>query len=252
MSESFRDVQRQFSAYMRDPENTMPPENIEERRLKVYRELFYNTVEGLLAKSFPVIREILDDRDQWHVLVRDFYTNARCDSPYFTELPERFVVYLADEVALPLPPYLPELAHYEWLELVLEIAEDTKLVPPATQGDLLDDVPVLNPVYQLAQYHWPVSQIAVNCEPDAPLSTPMLVLLYRDAGDVVRFMEINGITAAFVEQLNSMPELSGREHLQRLATQLPQIPVEQVLHFGADMLTDFQARGLILGTMQRP
>ena len=252
MSDNFQDVQQRFSAHLRDPENNPPPGNIEERRLKVYRELFYNTVEGLLAKSFPVIREILDGRDQWHPLVRDFYANARCESPYFTELPERFVAYLADEVTLPLPPYLPELAHYEWLELVLEIAEDVNAGQVETEGDLLDDVPVLNPVYQLAQYQWPVSRIAAECEPDAPLASPMLVLLYRDADDVVRFMEINGITAALLEQLNSRPELSGREHLQRLATQLPQIPVEQVLHFGADMLADFQERGLILGTRRRP
>ena len=247
------ELQRDFAARIRQPDAHGLLPGIAAERMAIYEELFFNNVASLVSGAFPVLRGVLG-AGRWQRLVRAFLAEHRAATPYFLEISQEFIAWLQqgyrpepDD-----PPFMLELAHYEWLELVLEIAEDTKLVPPATQGDLLDDVPVLNPVYQLAQYHWPVSQIAVNCEPDAPLSTPMLVLLYRDAGDVVRFMEINGITAAFVDQLNSMPELSGREHLQRLATQLPQIPVEQVLHFGADMLTDFQARGLILGTMQRP
>lgn len=248
MSDDFRAVQRQFSAHLRDPERHPPPAGVEDRRLQVYRELFYNTVEGLLAKSFPVIRDVLDRRAQWQPLVRDFYANARCDSPYFTELPARFVAYLAEEARLPIPPYLPELAHYEWLELVIEIAEDARPGPLDPEGDLLRGAPVLNPVYRIAQYHWSVSRIAADWTPDAPLASPMRVLLYRDADDAVRFVEINALTAALIEQLDAAAALSGQQQLQRLAEQLPQIPADQILHFGAEMLADFRERGIILGT----
>ena len=248
MTENFRELQRQFSAHLRDPDRQPPPAGVDDRRLQVYRELFYNTVEGLLAKSFPVLCDVLDHRAQWHPLVRDFYANARCDSPYFTELPARFVAYLADETRVALPPYAPELAHYEWLELVIEIAEDARPGPLDPDGDLLRGVPVLNPVYRVAHYHWPVSRIAADWTPDTPLASPMQVLLYRDADDTVRFVEINALTAALIAQLDQSATLSGRQQLQRLAEQLPQLPAAQILHFGAEILADFRGRGIILGT----
>jgi hypothetical protein len=46
--------QQQFllSKHIRDPENSPPPPDIEDRRLAIYRDLFYNNIEGLLAGTF--------------------------------------------------------------------------------------------------------------------------------------------------------------------------------------------------------
>ena len=63
------------------------------RRLKVYRELFYGTIEGLLAGSFPVMRQTLGEL-RWHARVRDFYANYRSQTPLFTEVAEAFIDYL--------------------------------------------------------------------------------------------------------------------------------------------------------------
>ena len=41
----FRQVQREFAAHLRDPANNPAPGNIEERRLAIYRELFFNNVK---------------------------------------------------------------------------------------------------------------------------------------------------------------------------------------------------------------
>ena len=46
----FQQLQRQLTAHLRDP-GSPPPAGIEERRLKIYRELFYNNVEGFLANA---------------------------------------------------------------------------------------------------------------------------------------------------------------------------------------------------------
>ena len=45
MGEPLRDQQLTLSRYLRDPEHNPPPPGIEARRLKVYRELFYNGIE---------------------------------------------------------------------------------------------------------------------------------------------------------------------------------------------------------------
>ena len=44
-----------FAGHIRDPDNVPPPEGIEERRMAVYRELFFNNVKGFLAR----VREVL-------------------------------------------------------------------------------------------------------------------------------------------------------------------------------------------------
>ena len=52
MTADFRQLQRQFSAHIRD-RDTFDYPGIEDRRLRVYRELFYNNIEGFLRRGFP-------------------------------------------------------------------------------------------------------------------------------------------------------------------------------------------------------
>jgi len=40
----FQDKQYAFAAHLRDPDNVPAPEGIEERRMAVYRELFFNNL----------------------------------------------------------------------------------------------------------------------------------------------------------------------------------------------------------------
>ena len=88
--------QQQFalSKHIRDPENHSPPPDIEDRRLAIYRDLFYNNIEGLLAGNFPVIREILDDQT-WHKLIHAFYREHLCQTHLFPEVPREFIRFLA-------------------------------------------------------------------------------------------------------------------------------------------------------------
>ena len=43
--------QFEFAAHIRDPENNPVPDNIEDRRMAIYRELFFNNVEDFMASS---------------------------------------------------------------------------------------------------------------------------------------------------------------------------------------------------------
>ena len=61
--QSFIETQYQFAATIRDPENKPAPDNIEPRRMTIYRELFYNNIEGFIANGFPVLRQITIDED---------------------------------------------------------------------------------------------------------------------------------------------------------------------------------------------
>ena len=122
---SFQESQFQFAGHLRDPDHRPAPADVEDRRLAIYRDLIYNNVEGFLASGFPVLKSIVDG-ERWHGLVRDFFAEYRCQTPYFLEIGQEFLRYL-QEVRQPRgwePPYMLELAHYEWVELALDTATD--------------------------------------------------------------------------------------------------------------------------------
>lgn len=118
--------QFEFAAHIRDPEHQPAPAGIEDRRMAVYRELFYNNVESFLSGTFPVLRSLYQDTD-WHLLVRDYFSHHRAQTPLFLEIPREFLNWLENERSGQAddPAFLYELAHYEWVELALSISEET-------------------------------------------------------------------------------------------------------------------------------
>ena len=93
MAEALREQQYALARHVRDPGANPPPPGIEDRRLAIYRELFLNGIDSLLAGNFPVIRRTLGD-EAWRALVRRFYSRHRCRTPLFTEIGREFVQYL--------------------------------------------------------------------------------------------------------------------------------------------------------------
>lgn len=254
MSQDFLQVQRQVAAYLRDPRINPPPGAIEQRRLKVYQDLFYNNIEGFLRQGFPVLHGILDAADAWQPLVRQFFSTHACGTPYFTEISAEFVGWLqAGNAAPECPAYAAELAHYEWMELALALQDAP--TPPAgmlATGDVMTHCPVLNPVSRTLRYRWPVSTLSPD-NPDADTLPELLhLLMYRDREDVVRFMAINPVTAELLEQLacNETIPRTGRSHLQNLAERMPGVEPGHILAFGQSLLEDFLERGVLIGLLQ--
>ncbi|WP_173586115.1 DNA-binding domain-containing protein, partial [Methylogaea oryzae] len=129
-------TQQRFSAYIRDPESNPAPDDVAPRRMAMYRELFYNNVESFLSGNFPVLRSLYGD-GAWHALAQDFFARHRCRTPYFYAIPEEFLAFLRDERDRQHddPPFLQELAHYEWAEMAVAIAQGEP--PPPLAGDVI-------------------------------------------------------------------------------------------------------------------
>jgi len=243
----FQRTQRQFAAHLRDPAENMAPAGIEDRRMKIYRDLFYNNVESFLSGGFPVIRSLTTDA-HWHALVRRFFADHACESPYFIDISRAFVEYLssAPEAIAGMPPWLLELAHYEWMEVALDTSLDE--IPRTgfnPDGDLLAAAPVLTPLMCVLNYQWPVHRISATFQPEQP--EPVWLVVYRNAEDQVKFMEINAATAALLQALEASPLASGRDVLSALAGEMG-LEADAVLSFGAQSLSHLRDRGILLGT----
>lgn len=249
-AESLRDQQFQLASHIRDPGNAPPPPGIEERRLAIYRDLFYSSLQGLLAGNFPVIRKLLGD-DGWHALVRDFYREHRCTTPLFPELPREFIQYVQAraEAGRGDKPWLLELAHYEWVELALDLSEaNNDDLPHDAQGDLLAGEPVLSPLAWPLAYAWPVQRLSMEFQPELAPDAATFLLVQRDPGYKVRFNELSPLSFRLLQRLSDEPGLTGREQLLALAGEALAPDPDAFLTLGHDMLRQFLASGVILGT----
>ena len=238
-----------FTAYIRDPESNPQPEDVEERRLKVYRELFYNNVEDFLANTYPVLRKITADA-QWHAMIQDYFANHLARTPLFPEMPREFLKYLEQE-RTPCPDdpvFLLELAHYEWVELALSILDkDIDMSDVNAVGNLLDGIPVISPLAWLLNYHFPVHKISPEFQPQAADMDPTYLLVYRDHDYEVRFIEANPVSARLAQLVIDNNNKTGRELLAQIADELDHPQPQTVIQGGLDILTDLKHRNVILG-----
>ncbi|HYE35689.1 DNA-binding domain-containing protein [Methylocaldum sp.] len=249
---SLQQYQRQFVRHLRNPDADTPPEGVPAARIGVYVELLYNKIEDSLLACFPMVRKLLG-QDRWQRLAREFIARHRCASPFYRQIPDEFIAYLQNERAEPDdPPLLLELAHYEWMELVLTLAEgepNSGAFDP--DGDLLAGIPVFAPVIALLRYRYPVHQIGpepiLKSGEMAPGATPFFILGFRDIDDEVRFIEISAATARLIAWLQEGGS-SGSEALLRLAEKLRHPDGTLMISFGADLLRNLRQQGAILGT----
>ncbi len=250
--EALRAQQDAFTAHIRDPARHPPPPGVDPRRMQVYRELFFNNVSRLLAGNFPVIRRIRGEA--WPALVRDFYRDHGCRTPLFPELPREFLRWLEDSGGR--EPWLPELAHYEWIELALQVSEarvDDVAHDPldATATDvaasLLAGRPLLSPLAWPLAYAWPVHRIGPDCLPDALPPSPTLLLLHRGDDGRVRFLAPSPLAWRLLQRLDEAPELSGQAQLEALAAEAGAAADADFVKQGVAMLLRWHGEGIVPG-----
>jgi hypothetical protein len=245
-------IQRQlaFAAHLRDPTKIAGPDDVEDRRMAIYRDLVFKNVSSLLSGSFPVLHRILP-AEHWDGLVRDFFVRHRAKTPLFLELAQEFLDFLQTARAGDPrdPPFLLELAHYEWVELALQISDaepDRSRLDP--EGDLIEGRPVVSPLAWNLTYRFPVHRIGPDHQPDTPPAEPTHLVVYRTPDDAIAFLEINSVTQRLLILLAEDPPQSGCQVLTRIADELGQPDPAQVIAFGAGLMEDLRARGVLLGT----
>ncbi|MBL4711129.1 MAG: putative DNA-binding domain-containing protein [Gammaproteobacteria bacterium] len=247
---AFKKHQYEFTAHIRDPDKNAKPNDIEDRRMAIYRDLFYNNIEGFIASGFPVIREIYSD-ENWHKMVRDFFANHQSKSPYFLEISQEFIEYLTNErqVQDEDPAGLIELAHYEWVELALHVSDETiDMNNIDANGDLLSQHPVFSPVAWPLVYQFPVHTMGPDNLPDIAPEQLTYLVVYRNRSDQVRFLEINPVTARLISLLQENESYTGNDAIKHIIEEMKHPNPEVVQRGGLAALEELQQHGIILGT----
>lgn len=246
---AFQQRQYEFAAHIRDPERCPRPQDVEERRMAIYRELFFNNVEGFLSNTFPVLRELMDD-NAWMAMARDFFSRHQSHTPLFLEIPKEFLRYLEEEREAQDEdlPFLYELAHYEWVELALSVAEESFSDEDIdSAGDLLAGRPHLSSLAWPLSYRFPVHQIRAEFQPQDASTQPTYLLVYRDADDEVHFLELNPVSARLFSLLTEHPESTGQAALELIAEELQHPDPAVVIQGGAAILEQWHDKGIVTG-----
>ena len=245
----FKAIQHQFAQHIRDPNTAINNLQIEDRRMAIYRRLFFNNIENFIASGFPVLRTLYSD-ENWLALVRDFFMTHRCESPYFLEISETFLYYYQNEHPFEPhePPFGLELAHYEWMELALSVLDETIDISNIdSHGDLLSGMPVISPLARVLNYQWPVHKISTSFQPTQMPDELTHIVVYRDATDNVRFVVINLITAMLLQYIDQAKANNTHDILHMLAHDCQMKDPKVMIDGGLSTLQDLKEKGVILG-----
>ena len=244
---SLFEQQTTLGRYLRDPEHCAPPVEMNAARAQVYRDLIFANLSTLLSGTFPVLIKILGD-EQWRSLVRIFLRDYRARTPKFGEIAQEFVDFLAaDPQALSegtWPPFMVELAHYEWVEMALQQSDAEPLAPSAVALNLALPLQVSPLAWPLA-YAWPVHLVGPDFQPHVPPAQPTLLLVRRAHDWNVTFSELSPLAWRLLRRIEALPQLNGHAQLKGLAVEAGASGSAEFMDSGAALLRQMQGEGVL-------
>jgi hypothetical protein len=244
---SLHQQQTTMGLYLRDPEHCAPPAGMDVARAQVYRDLVFSNLSSLLSGTFPVLIKMLGD-EHWRSLVRIFLRDYRARTPKFGEIAQEFVEFLASAPqALSeglWPPFMVELAHYEWIEMVLQQSEAEPL-PTGDAGLLLDRPLQVSPLAWPLAYAWPVQLVGPDYRPASPPAQPTLLLVRRAEDWSVKFSELSPLAWRLLQRIEEFPGLNGRAQLEGLAAEAGASGSPGFIDSGLALLRQMHGEGVV-------
>ena len=228
-NKSFKETQLAFIRHIKDPSTNPAPAGIEDRRMNIYRDLFFNNIKGFLSNGFPVLEDMYSTLE-WEALARKFFSQHNAQSPYFVDISKEFVEYLSNEyeqVAID-PPFMLELAHYEWLELSISVQKESRIQRYWKLGDAIKSV-TLSELATMVSYQFPVHLIGPDYKPTEPAKQPVYLVVYRNTSSEVNFSLLNVATAQMLSSL-SEESLSLEQVAEKMHDVMPHIDKEVIFN----------------------
>ncbi len=220
--------------------------DMEDRRMKIYRDLVYNNIETFISSGFPILRSVIAD-ETWHEMIRDFVSHHQSHTPYFLEISQEFLRYLQEERKEhdSDPGFMLELAYYEWVELALDVSPE-EIPDTDTRGDqLLSSRPEVSPLAWRLSYQYPVHKLGPEYQPQEPPEQATFVVVYRNRENEVKFLETNAVTIHLL-QLFEDQDISARDALINISEQLGHDSHDVVLTNGKSLVDQLYSLDILL------
>ncbi len=242
----FKQVQMQFAQHIKDPENSPCPEGIEPRRMSVYQDLFFNNIMGFVSNGFPVLCSLYGE-DDWQTLVRAFFVRHPCASPIFLDIANEFITYLSSSYVKTDsdPQFMLELAHYEWVELVISIRQQNGLELSLSTADIEDSALVLSELAWPLSYQYPVHQLSTDYKPEQAPEEATHLVVYRNDNDDVEFMLLNSASVQLLALIQQNPGVFFSDLMSHFYQLMPQFDKQVLLSGMKDALAGFAKRGIV-------
>lgn len=241
----FKAKQQEFAAFIRNPDGYPAPADVKPERMRMYRELFFNNIEGFLASHFPVLKSLLEP-ERWLELAQDFFAKHRSRTPYFSEIPEEFLDYLQNERNDPEDlPFMLELAHYEWVEMALAIAREETPAAIDASANLLQLPLSLSPLAWPLAYRYPVHEIAKASPAAEAPEHPSFLVVYRTPDDAVKFLQVTPSTYRLLEIISDRQPITAEACLKQIAAELDAADIDQIVEQGLKTLRDLADKSII-------
>lgn len=245
LREDTQQIQSSLARYCRTGD-LQPITGAKTERLPHYRRLVFNVVFETLSRAYPIAQNALGDV-AWKNLVDRFFSTHNAASPQVWKLPYEFYEYcvdenLSEEIGR---PYLNELLYFEWIEIEIHTMPDEDIPEYKSEGDLLDDLLIINPEHQLLHFEYPVHKM--NTNKLTKNRGNYFVLIYREQEDLsVKFFDFSPFFALVFENLTEQG-LTGREALIQAGLTLKMKDADQIIQNGIAFLNDLTNQGIILG-----
>ncbi|MDO4682529.1 MAG: putative DNA-binding domain-containing protein [Lautropia sp.] len=191
-----------------------------------------HAMTDIVTRCFPLCRQLIGDEDWKTLLDRFLASDGLHEATHVHQVPRAFIAFLQGPAeAGQLPPWMPELAHYEWIEM--EVISATQKAPEYGPQGI-----ALSPRLRLQAYDWPVQQI----RPDHVAIAPELSFfaVYQNRAGDIRFSQLSPAAA----QMLGILQTNGcdwHRACQKLARQLEvdtAVIVEQTQALKADWIRE--------------
>ncbi len=241
---SFLQIQQSFIDHIKQPSSSLP-EGTDARRMKVYRELFFNNMEGFISSAFPVLKTLYT-KDNWLALVQTFFVEHDCETPIFIEIAQEFLVFLQTEYKFNEsdPAFMLELAHYEYMELVVAVAKDN---PQHKQIDtpIINQALCLSDTAKVLQYLFDVQRISDEYRPESPSDSPQFFCLYRDDEDEVIFLQLTPLSAQLLGFLSQYEAVNFDDLKEWLVSVYSNMDQNVLVQGALQLLEDLATKGVV-------
>ena len=243
-------IQNDLAMYCRSGDAPAIP-GTTDGRLPHYRRLVLNVVSGTISQAYPITRKVLSEEEWQESFVR-FFVEHDAQTPILWKLPYEYYLYVRDHdyAGKFNKPWLNELLWFEWLEIEVHMMPDENQEHYLKQGDLMNDMLVLNKDSRLIRLEYPVHLYPLAEVEERKGNYYLLIYREQETG-TVRFVNLSVLHAWLLERIlladrssvkDLLPELLSEFKIQNMDS-----PEDQLNKFLSEMFDD----GVILGFRNR-